>query len=132
MSGKVGIWIDHEKAVLVFATKDHVSTRTLTSSVGPHPHYAGAQDGGGEQKYEERHIARLEQFCDEVVSELGQPEAVVIFGPADAKLRLRACLARSHAPHAAVVDVETADSLTEAQIVAKVKAHYGWQPVRLD
>ena len=52
MSHEVGVWIDHRKAVIVSIAEGHVTTRTLTSDVEPHPHYAGSQEGGGEKKYE--------------------------------------------------------------------------------
>ena len=49
MSKGVGVWIDHKKAVIVSITAGEVTTRTLTSDVGAHPHYSGSQDGGGEK-----------------------------------------------------------------------------------
>jgi len=36
MSHKVGIWIDHKKAVIVSASANHVTARTMESEVGPH------------------------------------------------------------------------------------------------
>ena len=59
MSHQAGIWIDHKKAVIVTISAGHVSTKTLVSGVGPHTHYAGSQEGGGEKKYEERHTRTL-------------------------------------------------------------------------
>ena len=44
MSHEAGIWIDHKKAVIVNISEGHVSTKTLISAVGPHPHYAGSQE----------------------------------------------------------------------------------------
>ena len=54
MNHHVGIWIDHKKAVIVSASADHVTAKTLESDVGSHPRYSGQQDGGGEKQYEER------------------------------------------------------------------------------
>lgn len=126
MSYNVGIWIDHKKAVIVSASADGVTTRTLESEVGPHGRYSdGAQGGGGEKKYEERHGQHLDQYYDEVISQLGQPEALLIFGPGEAKLELKERLSRSKALSERIVGVETTDKLTDPQIVAKVKEHYG-------
>lgn len=36
MSHKVGIWIDHKRAVIVSASADRVTAKTLESDVGPH------------------------------------------------------------------------------------------------
>ena len=53
MNNKVGVWIDHKKAVVVSASEGHVSARTLESDVDAHPHCGGQQDSGGEKKYED-------------------------------------------------------------------------------
>ena len=125
MSHDVGVWIDHRKAVIVSIAAGQVTTRTLTSDVEPHPHYAGSQEGGGEKKYEERHNLRLDQFYDEVIGQIGQPDALLLFGPGEAKRQLKDRLGRSQASSECIVAVETTDKLTDAQIVAKVKEHYG-------
>jgi hypothetical protein len=125
MSHDVGVWIDHKKAVIVSIAAGHVTTRTLESDVGPHPHYSGSQEGGGEKKYEERHNLRLDQYYDEVISQIGQPDALLLFGPGEAKLQLKDRLGRSHASSERIVAVESTDKLTDPQIVAKVKEHYG-------
>ena len=134
MTHKVGIWIDHKKAVIVSASGDSVTAKTLESEVGPHGRYSGRagystpdgpHDGGGEKKYEGRYSEHLEQYYDEVISQLGQPEALLIFGPGEAKLQLKERLSRSKALSEHIVGVETTDKLTDPQIVAKVKEHYG-------
>ena len=125
MSHDVGVWIDHKRAVIVSIAAGNVTTRTLESDVGPHPHYAGSQEGGGEKKYEERHNLRLDQYYDEVISQIGQPDALLIFGPGEAKLHLKDRLGRSAASSERIVAVESTDKLTNPQIVAKVKEHYG-------
>ena len=125
MGHDVGVWIDHKKAVIVSIAAGHVTARTLESDVGAHPHFSGSQEGGGEKKYEERHNLRLEQYYDEVISQIGQPDALLLFGPGEAKRQLEDRLGRSQASSECIVAVETTDKLTDAQIVAKVKEHYG-------
>jgi len=131
---KVGIWIDHKKAVIVSVSADGVTAKTLESEVGPHGRYSGRagyptpdgpQVGKGEKKYEERHDQHLDRYYDEVISQLGQPEALLIFGPGEAKLQLKERLSRSKALSERIVGIETTDKLTDPQIVAKVKEHYG-------
>jgi len=125
MSHEVGIWIDHKKAVVVTISVGHVSTKTLVSDVGPHTRYAGSQEGGGEKKYEERRSQDLDRYYDDVISQLGQPDALLLFGPGEAKLQLKDRLGRSKVLSDRIVAVESADKLTDPQIVAKVKEHYG-------
>jgi stalled ribosome rescue protein Dom34 len=123
----IGIWIDHQRAVLVSVASGQATTKTVDSHVPSHPHYSGQQDGGGEKRYEQRHSHHLDRFYDEVVGHLATPTALLIFGPGEAKLELKAHVARSKALATCVIDVETADTLTEPQIVAKVKAHFDVQ-----
>ena len=50
MNEKIGIWIDHRKAVIVSVSGDRVAEKTLESNVGPHSRYSGRSgiphDGG--------------------------------------------------------------------------------------
>jgi hypothetical protein len=89
---KVGIWIDHKKAVIVSASAGRVTAKTLESEVGPHGRYSGRegyptpdgpQSGGGEKKYEDRHGQHLDRYYDDVISHIGQPSAILIFGRLD-------------------------------------------------
>jgi hypothetical protein len=139
MNDKVGIWIDHSKAVMVFVSAGQVTTKTVASDVGPHARYSGRagyptadgpQEGGGEKKYEERYGQHLDRYYDDVISQLGQPESLLIFGPGEAKLQLRERLSRSKSLSERVEEVETTDKLTDAQIVAKVSEHFGMPPKR--
>jgi hypothetical protein len=125
MNHNIGIWIDHKKAVIVSASANRVTTTTLESEVGAHPRYAGQQDGGGEKKYEERHRQHLDQYYDEVISRLTEYDGLLIFGPGEAKLELKERLSRSKTHSERTVAVETTDKLTDPQIVAKVKEHFG-------
>jgi hypothetical protein len=124
MNHTVGVWIDHRRAVIVSVSAGRATTKSLESEVGAHPRYSGQQDDGGEKKYEERHRERLEQYYDDVISQLGQPEALLIFGPGEAKLELKERLSRSKTFSERTIDMETADKLTGPQIVARVKEHF--------
>ena len=124
MSVDMGVWIDHKKAVIVSIAAGEVSTRTLTSDIGGHPHYSGSQEGGGEKKYEQRHNQDLDRYYDDVIGQLGKPDALFLFGPGEAKLQLKERLARSTVSSESIVSVETTDKLTDPQIVAKVKEHF--------
>jgi len=139
MNDRVGIWIDHSKAVIVFVSAGDVTTKTVTSDVGPHARYSGRalyptadgpHEGGGEKKYEERYGQHLDRYYDDVISQLGQAETFLIFGPGEAKLQLRERLSRSKSLSERVEEIETTDKLTDAQIVAKVSEHFGMPPKR--
>jgi hypothetical protein len=130
MNLKVGIWIDHRKAVIVSASAERMTSMTLESGVGPQGCCSGdaehpAAQGGEEQKPEHHFGEQLARYYDEILGQLGQPDALLIFGPGEAKLQLRERLSRSETLSACLVGVETTDTLTDPQIVAKVRQHYG-------
>ena len=125
MSHDVGVWIDHKKAIIVSIAAGEVTTRTLTSDIGAHPHYSGSQEGDGEKKYEQRHTQDLDRYYDDVIGQIGKPDALLLFGPGEAKLQLKERLRRPNVSSESIVAVETTDKLTDPQIVAKVKEHYG-------
>jgi len=100
MRYNVGIWIDHHKAIIVATSAYGVTTDTVEPD-----------DEG--------------RFYDEVIRRLGLAEALLIFGPDEAKLELNERLSRSKGLSRRIVGVETTARLTDPQIVAKVKAHYG-------
>jgi hypothetical protein len=134
MNAKAGIWIDHSKAVIVFISGGEVTTATVESDVGGHARYSnlsgyptpdGPRAGGGEKKYEERYGQHLDRYYDGVIERLGQPESLLIFGPGEAKLQLRERLSHAGLLVEHVAEVETTDKLTDPQIIAKVKEHYG-------
>ena len=104
MNLKVGIWIDHRKAVIVSAAADLMTALTLESD----PH--------------------LDRYYDDVIGHLGQPDALLIFGPGEAKRQLNERLSRSKALPACIVEIETTDTLTDPQIVAKVRKYYDIVP----
>jgi hypothetical protein len=119
-----GIWIDHKQAIIVSLSGDRVATATLESEVGAHPHFGGQQDGGGEKKYEERRHQDLDRYYDEVAGHVAQADRLLLLGPGEAKLELKARLDRSKAHAGRSVEIQTADRLTDAQVVAAVKDHF--------
>ena len=124
MNQHIGLWIDHTSAVMVSVSGSQATTKTLESGVDAHPHYSGGRGPGGEKKYEQRHEEQLDRYYDRVIGEIGRPEALLIFGPGEAKLELKERLGRSKQFSDCIVDIDTADKLTEPQVVAKVKQHF--------
>jgi hypothetical protein len=111
MGHKVGVWIDRTRAVIVSASARRVTMKTLDSAV--------------EEQVQDRCGQHLDWFYDQVISEMGQPKALAIFGPDDAKLHFSERLSRSKRVAATSFGLATTATLTDPQIVAKVKGHYG-------
>jgi stalled ribosome rescue protein Dom34 len=125
MNHNAGVWIDHKRAVIVSVSAGRATTTIVESEVGAHPRYSGQPGAGGEKKYEARHGQHLDEYYDEVIRHLAEPEELLIIGPGEAKLELRKRLERSKSRAKPTIDVETADKLTDPQIVARVKDHFG-------
>lgn len=132
MSLQVGIWIDQSKAVIVSASPERMTSMIVESDVGPHSHSGQAEypkpggplDGQDEKRYERRFSERLDRYYVEVISRLGEPNALLIFGPGEAKLQLQERLRRYKVLPACIVEIEATDKLTDPQIVAMVRKHY--------
>ncbi len=127
MSDNIGIWVDHQKAIIVFAGNDR-SVKTVDSHVGSHPHFGGSQEGGGERKYEARFNQHLTRFYEDVIDQLGHPDAVFIFGPGEAKQQLEHQLTLHKELSSTSVETAPSDALTEPQIITKVRQHFDVGP----
>jgi hypothetical protein len=132
MDRKVGVWIDHRKAVVVSITSAGATSKTLLSEVEPRFHYSGggrsktygSQEAGAERKREERYGHHLAFYYDAVVGEIGDAVSILIMGPGEAKLELQKRIEHTKTLAKRIVGVKPSDKLTDAQITAKVKEFY--------
>jgi hypothetical protein len=131
MRPQVGVWIDHTKAVIVVVgqatatvVQSGVHGHTRFTGGGGYPGGDSSQGGESERRNEERNRNALDRYFDEVIAALGHADALLIFGPGEAKQQLQARLGQSKAKPQPTIALETADKLTDAQIVAKVSKHF--------
>ncbi len=131
MSLNAGVWIDHKRAVIVVPGQDDATTvvSELRADVrhkggGGYPGSNSSQGGGSERRAEGKRQHDLTQYYDEVIAHLGHPTSLLILGPGEAKLELKARLPHAMANPQPAVAVETADHLTDPQIAAAVRAHF--------
>jgi hypothetical protein len=133
MTGKAGVWIDHRRAVVVSLTSDGEHIATIASNVEKHPERGG--DSPLKGKYEARQVpaddsrqraltGELNQYYDSVIAAVRGFEQMILFGPGEAKGELHKRLDKLKLG-ALVTGVETEDKMTEPQIVAKVRDHFG-------
>jgi hypothetical protein len=117
----------------VSASAERITSLTVESEEEPHarpsrqaeqPAPAGPRDAQAEKRYERRFSERLDRYYGEIIGHLGEPSALLIFGPGEAKLQLEERLRRYKALPSCIVEIETTDKLTDPQIVAKVRKHY--------
>lgn len=134
MNREVGVWVDHKKALIVFLDGQAVRTRVIESKVETHVRFAGGSRSSGspvaqavasEKKREEKSVHHLDHYYREIIKVIGDPAVLLILGPGQAKTELKTKIERSKRHQKMQVHVEPLDELTDPQIVAKVRAHFG-------
>jgi hypothetical protein len=132
MKRKVGLWIDHRKAVIVFLAGEEEEMKRVRSSVEKQIRRAAASRSGGpfesqavpsDDRQQREFTGHLNVFYNEVISCIRGAESVLIFGPGEAKGELK-----KHLEHEGlgerIVGIETVDKMTDPQIAAKVRQYF--------
>ncbi len=135
METRVGVWIDHRKAVVVALT-DQGETTTLTLVVSRVEKQPGRLAGvRSTSRYESLQVpaddrrqrkltTQLNLYYDAVIACVRGAQAILLFGPGEAKGEVKKRLERGRlAGH--LVGIETIDKMTDRQIVRKVQQHFG-------
>jgi hypothetical protein len=132
MNIKSGAWIDHRRSVIVTLTSTDEQVRHIMSNVEKHLERGG--DSPLKGSYEPNQVpaddrqqraltGELNIYYDAVIAALRDSEGLLLFGPGEAKGELHKRLVKAKlGPR--VLAVETADKMTDPQIVAKVRAYF--------
>jgi hypothetical protein len=124
MKSKVGLWIDHTKAVIFKLTDEGAEIKRISSELKDNVRFSGgAQKESAEEHGERRLTGHLNSYYDEVLSHVRNAESILIFGPGEAKVELEKRLEKIDL-HGHIVGIETIDKMTDNQIVAKVRQHF--------
>ena len=132
MRTKVGLWIDHRKAIVVAITDEGVDIKLMISKVekqlrrsgdsplkGPYESQQVPADSSRQRTY----TGLLNIYYDAVIASIRDAESIMIFGPGDAKGELKTRLERNNLG-GRIEDIETVDKMTDRQIAAKVRQHF--------
>jgi hypothetical protein len=133
MSKNAGVWIDHRKALIVQLTPQGEVSTTILSHVEKHPERGG--DSPLKGSYEAAQVPAddrrqraltgdLNRFYDAVIEATKDSDSLLLLGPGEAKGELSARL-RHARQEKRISAVETEGPMTERQLVARVKAHFG-------
>lgn len=133
MKNATGLWIDHRQAVVVRITAQGEEMTDISSNVEKHPGHdpsIPAPTGHHEDRkvkatdsQQREFTAHLDRYYDEVVGVIRDADAILILGPGEAKGEFKKRL--DHAKLGdRVVDVLTADKMTDHQIAAKVREYF--------
>ena len=126
MKKKAGIWIDHRAAFVVFIGEGAEITELIESGVEKHVRFSGhaiSEEGSADDQVDRQFTAHLDSYYDDVVSRVRDAESLLIFGPGEAKAEFEKRLTRQGFG-VRIVGVETADKMTDPQIVAKVRQYF--------
>jgi len=132
MRAKVGLWIDHRKAIVVTVTDKGEEIVLVISAVEKQRRRSG--DSPLKGPYEQQQVpaddrrqrtftGHLNVYYDAVIACIGDAESILIFGPGEAKGELNKRLKRSDLGRR-IAAVETVDKMTDRQIAAKVRRHF--------
>jgi len=128
MKNRVGLWIDHRQAVVITLSGPGETLHRVVSHVEKHPERSQtaapgafeAQQVKADNSRQRALTGHLAVYYDAVIASLPETPGLLVFGPGEAKNEMRHRLAEKK-PSVAVV-VETAEAMTDPQMVAKVRA----------
>ena len=128
-----GIWIDKNRAVLIFLEGATEQIKEIPSNLDHFKIHGGSgsrfkggpQDVVQDSKYLEREKHQLRIYFKNVANELQGEQDLVIFGPAQIKDKFYAALETNFPNiHKQVTKIATADSMSENQMKAWVRDYY--------
>jgi hypothetical protein len=132
MRTRVGLWIDHKKAIVVAVTDKGEEIGLVLSKVEKQLRRSG--DSPLEGRHESQQVpaddsrqraftGHLNIYYDAVIACLRDAQSILIFGPGEAKSELKRRLERSNMGER-IAGVETVDKMTDRQIAAKVRQYF--------
>ena len=132
MRTRVGLWIDHRKAIVVAVTDKGEEIGLIISKVEKQLRRSG--DSPLKGRYEPSQVPAddsrqrsytgyLNIYYDAVIACIRDAESILIFGPGEAKEELKQRLEGNDLA-GRIVGIETVDKMTDRQIAAKVRKRF--------
>ena len=128
-----GLWVDHEKAIIVSLIDGSHKVTHLESDIEGRFRLKGGsrsntpygiQSATSESKRDFRYSKHLNIYFQHIIDLLKDAKHIFIFGPGEAKIELKKEIEKNNVLLGKISDIETTDKLTEPQIVAKVKKYF--------
>jgi len=127
-----GVWIDHREAKIMVLGPAGEHTALIVSHVEKHPERAGDSPLNG--PYESRQVppddrrqmaltGELNIYYDAVIAAVENVDALLIFGPGEAKGELKKRL-EVKKMGGRIAALETADKMSDRQVSAKVRDYF--------
>jgi len=126
MKRRVGLWIDHRKAVIVIIKDEEEEIKKIRSNMEKHVRFtssSASEDGSAEDVRDRKFGNHLNSYYDEVIAYIRDADSIQIFGPGEAKGELKKRI-EHEGLKAHILAIETVDKMTDRQISAKVREHF--------
>ena len=132
MATKAGVWIDHKQAIVVLLTDAGQEIKKIAFDIGqpvqtkgqsPPKNKFTRNDYVPEDRLERKTASDRQDYYDDVIAGIQGADALLILGPGEAKGELGKRIAAKKVRGVAVA-FETADKMTDRQLVAKVQQSF--------
>ncbi len=135
MKKQIGIWLNTEKAVLVsLLNGKQEEIQTIESKVESRPRYPGEtkpNSGAGtilsglDRKVTNRKKQQMHDYFENIMHAITDDAGeIYIFGPSSAKIHFEKELKRHPYFASKHMELDKADKMTTAQMIARVKKHF--------
>jgi len=132
MGAKVGLWIDHKKAIIVAVTDKGEEIGLIISKAEKQRRRSGDSPLKGpyeplqvpaDDSRQKTFTGHLNIYYNAVIAGIRDAESILIFGPGEAKGELQKRLKRNNLG-GRIVGIKTVDKMTDRQIAAKVRQYF--------
>jgi hypothetical protein len=132
MKRKVGLWIDHKKAILISLTDKGEEIKEILSNVESQLRRTGETPLKGpfedrqvpsDTRHQNMYNGQLKVYYRALLGHLRDAEAILLFGPGEAKNELKDILEENHLGDR-IAAIEAEDKMTTPQIAVKVRQFY--------
>ena len=124
MKKQVGLWIDHEKAVIFSLADEGAEIKRVRAGMNNDvPLYIGVQKESVAARGDKILTGHLSDYYNQVLSYIRDEESILIFGPGEAKLELKKRLENMELD-GRIVGIETVFNMTDNEIVSKVRQRF--------
>ena len=140
MKTRIGLWIDHRKAVVVALARGGMETTVvIQSKVDRQPGRSGGKQSttpyepqlvSADDRRQKRFTGQLDIYYDAVIACVRKAEAILIFGPGEAKGEFRKRIKKAGFC-GRIEETETFGQMTDRQIAAHVRRYFQSIPDKL-
>lgn len=124
MKTNVGLWIDHRNAIIVSLNEDGEKIDRINSNIENDVLTDGGTNNDSEDDIRDRRFTNyINKYYDVVINFVRDAESIFVFGPGDAKTEFKKRL-ENEINNKHIIDIGTADNLTDNQIIAKVREYF--------